>query len=327
MIKAFICFIDDKGDRHSIPYEIFPSGLSKKWIDLVLENQKNESSYLHTGFFNETASGIPKIHSELMNLVKEINYEYKILFPKFKNNQYSNILPVYEDSPLNTEQLNTLHALFEDWGDNIPVLEFKKIHSSSVKNKFLILNELIHSYENALRHAATGKFPAMSANIDYYPTGIHGVIDPVDKLYVTNQYDWGYLYLGYNTLGKDWMTVAMDNDLEVVSRGTVRPQERFAAELWVSFVNYHQQWGTAHTFESWYNSLDASTRSRVPIDNLSNLVLGKFLLGRVYIDEYYFLKFDPEINNWLIPNSQARSNWNTNVFSTFVKVDRIDILT
>lgn len=322
---AAITFLDESGSRHRLVYQMFSSGLAQRWIDTIFENQQNEASYLHAGFFNQTEKDIPKIHKELTELVVEINYEYRIQFPKFENNRYSNVLPVYQDSVLNTDQLNTLHALFEDWGENIPVLEAKKIHFRSLKFKFFRLNELIHSYENALR-TTPNKFPSMSANLDYYPTGIHKPIEPIDKIYLRNCYDWGELYLGYNTLGKDWLSVAADNDLEVVERGTVRPQTRFAAELWFSFTAMHQIHTSAVQFEAWYNSLSDHVKTMVPVDNLSSLVLGKYIIGKIVIDDY-FLQFDPNIYNWYLPNSDAKKDWNANVFSTFTSAEKIEIIT
>ena len=48
--------------------------------------------------------------------------------------------------------------------------------------------------------------------------------------------DWGWLYLGYNTLGKNWMSVSFDDDVDAVERNQIRPQRRFAAELFMNFV-------------------------------------------------------------------------------------------
>jgi len=325
MARVQITFLDQDDNEHNLVYRIFPSGLANRWMDTVLENQQNPNSYIAASFLNHSKKDIAKIHDQLMDAVTKINQQYRIKSPKFKNNQYSHLLPVYQDSVLDRNQLNNLHALFENWGEEI--LKYQKdddnqqVVFTPLHLNFFRLNELIHIYEGLLE-MKPNSFPEMSANIDYYPTGIHKPIEPIDKIHLRNCYNWGELYLGYNTLGKDWLAVAYDNDIEVLQRGTVRPQNRFAAEIWLSFKEVYEP---PCSFEHWYNSLNDQMKSLVPIHDLSNLALGKYIIGRVMINDY-FLQFDSDMNHWHMPNGSARENWNADVFSTFKSVKKIEIM-
>jgi len=313
MSKLRITFLDKDNIEHHITYQIYNSSLGRKWLDLILKNQEHSEKYIHGTFYNVSSKNIPEIHADIINTIKSINEVYHIT------------LPLYEDcSVLNNEQLNYLHFMFEEHGDRIPELEAKNLHRRETHLMFLRLNELIHTYESALQNSAN-KFPSMTIMFDYYPQTIFKNIEPLDKLYVRNNFEWGEIYLGYNTLGKDWLTAAGDNDIELVARQQVRPQERFAAESWLCFRKDEDRISKSIFFENWYNSLSSEVKIKVPIADLTNMVLGKFIIGAVIIDDY-FLKFDPVPANWKIPNSNTKQRWNIDVFATFKKIGNIKII-
>ncbi len=308
---TMIVFEDNKNKEHRILYELFNTSLAKRWVEVIAENKKDKEKYIHSTLYNLSGADIPRLHNEIILTCRQINVEY------------DDPLPIYSvDSVLTYQQLNLLHSLFEKWGDRIPELEAAGRHTRSSMDNFLRLNELIHSYELALGNS-TRLFPSMHACADYYPQTIFRDIDPIDKLHVSNWYDWGDLYLGYNTLGKEWLTVASGNDIEVLLRDNVRPQQRFAAELWISFYERNRTAvDTTASFEKWYLGLAPDLKEMVPIKELSNMVLGKFIIGKIVIDNY-FLGFDSKKSNWLMPNHEVKKKWNLEVFSTFQKVKDI----
>jgi hypothetical protein len=313
MNKCIITFEDKNSQLHNLTYRLCNSSLANKWADMVLENQKFDDKYIHTTLYNVSGSQIPEIHEDIVNIIKNINAVYHIP------------LPLYEDcSVLNNEQLNHLHFMFEQHGDRIPELEAKNLHRRETQLMFLRLNELIHTYESALENTRNA-FSNMTIMFDYYPQTIFQQIEPIDKMYVRNNFLWGELYLGYNTLGKDWLTAAGDNDIDLVKRGQVRPQQRYAAEAWLCFRKDEHPTGKLEHFEQWYNSLDDEIKSKVPIDQLSEMSLGKFIIGELLITDE-LLKFDPNVKNWKTLYSNTKNKWNNEVFSTFKKVKNIKII-
>lgn len=313
MGKLKITFLDTRNQEHALTYRIYDSGLGRKWLDVLSRNQEFPEKYIHGTFYNVSSKNIPEIHAEIINTIKSINNVYHIT------------LPLYEDcSVLNKVQLNYLHFMFEEHGDRIPELEAKGSHRRETHLMFLRLNELIHIYESALQNSP-GVFPNMSIMFDYYPQTIFENIQPLDKLYIRSVYQWGELYLGYNTLGKDWLATAGDNDLDLVGREQVRPQERFAAEVWMCFRKDDHVISKSEFFEKWYNSLSPELKAKVPINSLSDMVLGKFIIGEVIIDNY-FLNFDSDLSKWKLPYSNIKHQWNNEVFSTFKKISKIEIV-
>jgi hypothetical protein len=55
------------------------------------------------------------------------------------------------------------------------------------------------------------------------------------------------------------------------------------------------------------------------------MVLGRFLIGEIIINEY-FLKYQPDLDQWKIPNSACKKKWNNEVFSTFKQITGLKIL-
>jgi hypothetical protein len=68
------------------------------------------------------------------------------------------------------------------------------------------------------------------------------------------------------------------------------------------------------------SSLPTDLQDKVPIDNLNKLSLGRYLIGRVLVNDDYFLKYHNNINDWMTPNHPIKKKWNEEVFSKFRKV-------
>lgn len=314
MTKLTITFLDNFEQEHCLNFKICDTDLANRWKSIVLKNQQT-GRFIHATLMNTTYAQIQSIHAELHSVVNVINELYDLS------------LPVYTDVVLNKNHLNTLHEQFETYGDRI--LELQSIgvldvavHNSELHNKFCRLNELIHSYEDALFNRP-GCFPRMGALIDYYPAEFYVPLLEKDKVYLKADFEWGNLYLGYNTLGKDWISVWGDNDLEVIVRDKVRPQKKFAAENWVYFGIHHEKDASISKFEKWYLKLPTAIKDKVPMDNLNELSFGRLYIGSIMIDEY-FLKYDSNPVNWQLPDSAAKLKWNNEVFTTFKKITKFD---
>ena len=241
----------------------------------------------------------------------------------FINENYDKQLPTFTDfSELDSEILNYLHEEFEVYGDRITLLQDEDRWSYELHEKFLALNEFIHMIETAL-HGSEHKFPNFSCLYDFLPAGLHEPVTEVDKLFLEDRFEWGGLYCGYNTLGKDYLSIAPENDWEVIDRDEVRPQIRFAAETWMNFgpdmTNTIRE-----SFYKWYTTLKPEVQAKVPIDNMHKLSLGRYKLGRIIIDDS-MKAIEPNIEKWFTPagpsvawalgNDSCKHKWNREVFS------------
>jgi hypothetical protein len=300
-----VTFEDATGTRHTIPTTIYNTDLSKRWIDAVIHNQQTADKYIHSAFINRPYTDLFDIQRQLNDIVTNINIEYDVALPIF-----------VDTNVLDENTLNEMHRQYEVYGTRA---EDGLIPTVTLNDNFLLLNELIHTYEEVL-HSKDLPIPAMSVLIDYYPqTEFYPILER-DKLHLTAQFMWGNIYLGYNTLGKDWLKVAHDNDLDVIKRNMVKPQERFSAETWINFGPDDNKDWTKRQFSNWWYSLPTDLQDKVPIDNLNKLSLGRYLIGRVLVNDDYFLKYHNNINDWMTPNHPIKKKWNEEVFSKFRKV-------
>jgi hypothetical protein len=238
-------------------------------------------------------------------------------------------LPVY--TTFDADKLNYLHEEFEKFEEflNRPFAGRSLVYQAvgpgqKLIDLFFALNEHIHMCEDALNDNGSLGNPA-GILYDLHPLGLHKPIEEKDKLFLESDFKWGNLYLGYNTLGKDWMNVLKDGDFEVIVRDQVKPQQRFAAETW---MNFGPEIHKTEQIQNYYNkvkSLPAELKNKIPFNNLNDLTLGRFLLGSLIIDQQ-FLNFDSNQDHWLISNHECKLKWNREVLSTFRSVVKIEIV-
>jgi hypothetical protein len=318
--KLRIEFIDNKDNSHFLSFNIYNSKLARRWSNLILRNQVNNNAKLNVTFIN--SADVNKIIADLNVCITNINQVYD---KPIKLNESIDKLSIQET--------NNLHEEFENYGDRIDYLKNQqskappeKIYwTEDLHNNFLRLNELIHLYEEAINFENTS-LPNMSVLYDYYPQEHFQPIQESDKIWLRHNLTWGGVYLGYNTLGKDWLKVVLDNDLDVILRDQVKPQERFSAETWINFGPDSNDYYTGIKIENWLSKLDPALRKKVPIDNLNKFCFGRFKIGELLTDTEYFKKYDPDQGNWQLPNTQSKLLWNRNIFSSFVSINSIKLM-
>jgi hypothetical protein len=298
-----VTFLDDQDHEHCINFSILDSDLANRWVELVQQGYNDSAKHIHSSLANISSKSIPRLHARLNSVIGNIN------------NQSQFNLPTYDSvAEIDATVLNDLHEKFEEYG-----VQIENLH-----NNFIDLNELIHACEDVIKPQNIDSLPVMHCQFDFYPQDSFNPILEQDKIFLETEFKWGNIYLGYNTLGKDWLKVCLDNDIEVIERDMVKPQNRFAAETFINFGPDCNSHHVQRSFSNWYNTLPEELKIKVPINNLNELCLGRFIVGRIIINEY-FLKYDSDINNWKALNSKAKRTWNDDVFSTFTKIVKVQI--
>jgi hypothetical protein len=291
-----------------------------KWIEMTKKSIKNNMK-IKASLNNVEINNI----SILLKKINDVLY--------FINNHYDKKLPVFTNFyELDNIILNYLHEEFEIYGDRIEELQSKNNWSYELHENFLSLNEYIHMIETAM-HGSEDNFPNFSCLYDFTPAGLHEPIKEEYKHFLENKFEWGGLYCGYNTLGKDYLSIAPENDWEVIERDEVRPQIRFAAETWMNF-GPDLKTTINKEFYKWYTTLPNKIQNKIPIDDLNKLSLGRYSLGKIIIDEN-FLSIEPDAKKWLLPTGSVysimgkedcKTKWNREVFAKIVDIKRIEII-
>jgi hypothetical protein len=313
MTTLRVTFLDNNYEPYDIFYLLYNSDLAKRWMNIVRENQLNSNHTIHTAFINYAWNDIDKLLTKINSVVDEINQIYDRQLIKFSTGLF-----------LENKILNDLHEEYEIYGDRVESLISSNLFNETLHDNFLQLNEHIHTCEELLANYDSKK-ASMSVLFDLYPQGIYSPILEKDKLFLTNEFKWGRLYLGYNTLGKDWLEVSLHNDTDVIKRGQVRIQERFAAEAWLNFGSTGHDKTIVSKFLNWYEELSEDLKEKVPVNDMNALSLGRYEIGKIIIDDK-LLAYHSNEEDWTIPNSKIAQQWNLDVFSTFQKIINIKLL-
>jgi hypothetical protein len=315
----------EDGSPLVLSYKLQDNSLTPKWIDIVnrrkLENVSKDS--LELKIQNKIQDDLPNLLEKLNNIIFEINKYYDKQLPLFVSTD-----------ELDHQILNYLHEEFELYGErhaamsnhymdprpdmdpNVwPGIGFKK----EFHQLWLDLNQWIHITESAIEEI---DWPNFSCLVQYLPFEEKGAkIEEVDKLFLNHSPNWGQLYLGYNTLGKDYMHAYGDNDQRVIINNQVKIQEYLSSEVWLNFSQNINNAGKKFelNFYNWWKTLG------IPFIDINKLSLGRYYLGEIIIDNT-FLNIHPVHEDWLVPDSDLRRDWNLKVFRKIVAATGIEIV-
>jgi hypothetical protein len=302
------------GSPLQITYWLQPNSLLPKWEQMVRARQGDE---LELKIANKSEQDLPELTNILNDICDQINQlQTTVVLPLFES---------YRD--LSRERLNYLHEEFENYGERHQHLMDTNGYRHSpfnedLHNLFLKLNNYIHITESLLE---SKPFPQFHCLVQYMPFEQGVPVTDEDKLFLDTNFDWGHLYLGYNTLGKDWYHAAKDDDQRLITNDQVKVQEYMSTEVWLNFsAGFTNHKHTELLFWQWYKSLPATLQQQVPIDQYNKLALGKYYLGHIVLDET-FTDFYSNGLDWMIPFSPVRKRWNLEVFSKIVKATCIEI--
>lgn len=314
-----------------LTYELQANSLRERWIAHHNKRTSEPDTYLNLKISNKTAKDKVYLMEKLNSIINKINAFY------------DRQLPLFTDvKEIDRTILNYLHEQFEEYGErHQTIIMDGKYHENLINGNpdvwpgvrfdkdfheaWLDLNEWIHITESAM-DTTEDMFPGFSCLVHTYPPVPGEPIEEMDKLFLESNFYWGGLYLGYNTLGKDYAHTAQDNDVRVIPNNQVKVQTLFSTEMWLNFSD-----GTILgkqselNFYQWYKSLDPEIQKLVPIDNLNKLALGRYYMGNILLDST-FLNYHPNQNDW-ISDSDLRKRWNLDVFSqieTAVKVEVVE---
>lgn len=305
-----LTFLDKNQNKVVLNYKIYASSLTEQWTKLIHLYQNKKNSKLITKFSNKSYEDLWEVTENLRSVIYSINTMYDQQIEVFNQ--------------LDTEKLNFLHEKYEHYGNRKPELEKNKQWSKYLDEYFLKFNDFIHLAEDVLR-SKNDTWANFALLLNYFPADINEEITEEHRQWLRTGLEWGKLYLGYNTLGKDWLKIWCDNDIEVIQRNQVKPQKYISAETWLNFGADENELERKKEFKLWYDSLPVDLQTEVPINNPNELSLGRLLIGELIIDED-FLAIHPIIEDWAVPNHECKNKWNKMVFAKFNKLVNVELL-
>lgn len=304
----------EDGKLLQLVYWLQPNSLREKWLNEVKTYLAKDNTYLNLKISNKNCLHLNELKEKINSIVKNINDAYK----------YDILIPLDGTGDISREKLNNLHEKFEEYGEESDYNTGSLYLGEDIHNCWLDLNEWIHITETAME---TGEddFPNYSALVTVYPPYPGRKLEEKDKLFLNTEFSWGQLYLGYNTLGKDYVSAFLDNDVRVITNRQVKIQERYSSEVWLCFgQNSYSSKDLEMGFYKWYETIEQEAQELIPIGNLNKLALGRYYLGHILINED-LLKFHPVEKDWY-SNVDLQKRWNNEVFSKIKNVIDIELL-
>jgi hypothetical protein len=318
------------GKELILTYSLQPNSLRDRWIQQVKTRNQEPNSYCDLKIANKTFQDAPYLIEKLNSIVLNINKYYDKQLPIFTN-----------ADEINRDTLNHLHEEFELYGERHQTLIVEQQYHNNVIDgnpeqwpgvkfnpKFhelwMQLNQWIHITETAWG-IVDDNFPNFSCLVHIYPPVPGEPLTEIDKLFLDTNFEWGCLYLGYNTLGKDYSHTAQDDDVRVITNNQIKVQSLFSTEVWLNFPqpSYHHKTQEL-AFWNWYSSQSQEVKELIPIDNINKLALGRYYMGQLIFDET-FLNYHNDINDWLY-DAELKSRWNREVFSLIESAIKIEIV-
>jgi hypothetical protein len=320
----------DTGSELKLIYSLYDIDIVDRWIALVNENnlRENELRYNYRKILNDQ-----EIEARFQKFRENIQYI---------NDHYDRVLTdivTIEFLRANQNILNDLHEEFEIYGDRLDALinsgyfnkpsehaDYNPVWPGDTHNKvthecFLLLNEQIHNFETIFRTWEDRNRSLCTCLVDFIPAGLHAPLKAEDYFLFTPDHEWGCAYLGYNTLGKHWSSTMHDNDIDVVRRDAVRPQQRFAAEMYMNFSTpYMAQ--TRIEFYKWW------TENNISELHDPAMKLGDWAMGYIPVARLSKYQIDSE-SMMSVPLSWGRPEkllFNREVWSRFSTIKSVKIV-
>lgn len=293
-------------------YQLIDNSLVDRWLDLVNYSllQKYSLSVQYRKILEHKE--ILTKFNEFVKTVEKINANYH------RSLSVPNCLELLLS---NQKFLNQLHAEYEMYGElrkNNFLSDQSSSHTQLLNDCMLRLNNQIHDFELIAAAQKNNNLPC-NALIDWVPAGKHGLLEPDDYLLFNADFLWGHLYLGYNTLGKNWQAASIDNDIDLLKREAVQPQKRFAAEFYVEFKLKHNMYYMQNHFYNWVKKHGLSKAIQ---SNMAFLGLGQIPLGRL---KWYKLDNSTFVIDWSAMNQHYQKNWNISIWSQFDSIKDVTI--
>lgn len=320
-------------DVLTLYYGVVNNDLGYRWINLIDRNNElnHKLKFNYRRSFNNDE--ISEQFNQFKNNVDFINANYDRELP---------VLSTFEHLKMNQNLLNDLHEEFEIYGDRLAELldidYFSKVdqypdksskvwpgtsHNLKVHESFLKLNEQIHNFESIYRTTEVGQPAICTCLIDFIPAGLHEPLKPEDYFLFSSEKAWGWGFLGYNTLGKNWYTTCWDSDIECVVRDQIRPQQRFAAEFYMNFSQPGHYQSSLQFYKWWTENNFSSIKD-------PNLQLKDYAFGYIPIAKFfgYCINRGEYVSANTIDSQtmESKLEWNQNVWSSFHTIDSFKVV-
>lgn len=323
----FVNAQNDQNENLYLYFDLIDMDIVDRWINLV--NKNNQSNHVVKYNYRRFLTDEEQLNL-FQNFINNINFINKHYDRKLLT---VNSLNELKD---NESILNSLHEEFEIYGERLEKLisiryfdnptahkEFNEIwpgfhHNKLLHESFLIMNEQIHNLEAVFDHWNLNE-SLCSCSIDFLPTTFFSFLKPEDYILFDCYDEWGCLHLGYNTLGKNYHSAGIDNDLNAIIEKRIKPQKRFAAEMYITFKSQQNFYEARVDFYNWWMKNNLS-KLIDPHMKINEFAFGLITLGKINsyrVDEHDIIYAGDILD---------KIKWNKEIWSKYNKIVSVKIV-
>ena len=295
-------------DKLFLFFDLFDIKIIDDWIKIINKNKENNLSFYFNYIKKKNDNELNSLINDLKNNIKKINsiYDKKIL----EVNSFNDLIK-------NEEILNTLHEDFQDYcfrfdnsnqekPDNQLIIRNGILHAN-----FLELNINIHRCESVVRNNDNS-----ACFIRFNSNEFEQELKIEDYFLFEPELDWGMLYLGYNTIGKNFYNCFFDNDINLIKQKKIKPQKKFSSEFLMNFKDLKKNSNIKLKFYKWWT--DNNLTKYYPDINIKDFDFGFIPIGHL---KYYILNQ----NKNYITDITNKDEWNQNVWNKFDTIINFEI--
>lgn len=216
MIKEYVCFFEKESQIKTLKFKIHHNQLTEHWSSTV-EDSLMQGKNIPRGLSSNFKKDKKSVNNELINLIDIL---------KTHNNSFNLNWPL-DPNEVTRKKLNALHEQFhfieEDWLANNIVI------NDEFRNALELVNEKIHIFEEIVTNSTKRAKWFLSS----YDNSVK-ITDDLRKFWdikFFKNYRPGTLFLGYHTIGKNLIHCYESNDVELVKKKGIRPQEFISSEV------------------------------------------------------------------------------------------------
>jgi len=282
-----IDFVNENKATTTLTYQIVDTPVSQIWLDRVRWIMQVDN---HSVFENQWANVLPDSR-EIIDLWKTM----KRLVDGTNSKQYVDVdfidMPdTIDPTADNQKMLNHLHHVFHMFIEKVG-------DTHRTYNPLVQLNVYIHKLEKLVQNLKNTENTIVNysfflhGNVKNSPTGGDHTVPITDKSlyqYWDHPDEFGDLLLGYHTIGKNIHHCCLDNDIELVKSGGVRPQVTIGNEVILQFRRGKTDISNQHRMiNSWVkeNNLESFIDMTAPENQVGALPLLGRIQGTYSIEE------------------------------------------
>jgi hypothetical protein len=300
-------------DKLILFFNLINTDLTSRWIKIIKNNIKDNNDF----YFNYVKKLSEKELSDFFN-----NFQKNINFINQNYDKKLNDIVSIEYLKKNKNILNILHAEFENYNYRLNNIEKendnckKFFYNNDLIENFSQLNINIHNFESLIKTNNSDCSCLIYFKNDTYQEQLK----LEDYFLFSSELKWGNIYLGYNTIGKNFLNCFLDNDIEKVKNKEINPQKKFSSEFYINFCDTYNDVLNINNFD-FYNWWIKNNISQY----YSNLTIQEYSFGYIpiaYLDGYKIN--DEKIIN--IDKTINKDNWNNNVWNNFSEITKIEFI-